>query len=520
MMHELIRDKLILDQKLGQETTQVLLEGDIIVPDVKPDMAVILQTDARINIDKFEVGTDRVSFAGSLEVSVLYLGRGTQNRLVHSIRQSLPVDDFVNIEGANRDMWVEVEAELTNIDYRMLNDRKINYRAVVDISVSCEHTEEHEVVVNIGDIPPNQLLKTSLSVNRRIENKRDSISINESLAIPVGKPNIGTLLQTSVSVGNKDVRLGSGRITINGELLVTNLYTGLDEASLIEIVENEIPFSGTIEVEGAREDMIADVYFRVNNTNCTIRPDADGEERVFELDITLDVVAKVHSMENLDILEDAYSTNHDLDISKTPIKYPRLVCRNRNQFPFKEVVQLPTEAPPILQILKVQGRPIIDDCKVIDDKVVLEGIIEADILYVAESDELPLCSHKATLPFRQLIETKGSAVGMSVVRDVSNDHVGFNMLSQSEVELRFLLSFGIQVIDEKSCNMITDISFNDIDAAALNSMASIVLYVVQKGDTLWKIAKRYNASLDSLLSINDLEPNRDLHVGQKLLLLR
>ena len=509
----------MLDQKLGRETTQILLEGDIIVPDVKPDMSAMLQTDARVHIDKFEVGTDRVSFSGTLEVSVLYMGRGS-SRLVHSIRQSLPLDDFLNMEGVNRDMWVEVEAELTNIDYRILNDRKISYRAIADVTVSCDHTLEHDVVTNITGLPANQLLKTSLSINRRIENKLDTITLNESITIPVGKPNIGTLLQTNVGIGSKDVRIQNGRLTINGELLVTNLYAGLDEASLIEIVESEIPFSGTVEIEGSREEMIADVYLRINSQNCAVRSDADGEDRVLELDVIIGVVAKVHSIENLDILEDAYSIGQELSIAKTPIRYPRLVCRNRNQFPFKEVVQLPTDTPPMLQILKVQGRPVIDDCKVIDDKVVLEGVIEADILYVAESDSMPLCSHKAMLPFRQLIETKGSTVGMSVIRDVSNDHIGFNMLSQSEIELRFLLSFGIQIIDERTCNMVTDIGFNDIDAAALSSMASIVLYVVQNGDTLWKIAKRYNTSIDGLLAINNIEVGKEPHVGQKLLLLR
>lgn len=519
MEHELVREKIVLDQKLGRETTQVLLEGDIIVPDVKPDMSVMLQTDAKICIEKFETSSDRVSFAGKLEISVLYLGRGA-GKPVHSIRQTLPVDDFINIEGATRDMWVEVEAELTNIDYRMLNDRKISYRAVVDVSVGCEHTQEHEIVVNISNVAPNQLLKTSLSINRKIENKLETIPINDTITIPVGKPNIATILQTNVVVGNKDVRISSGKVTVTGEIVVTNLYTGHDENSLIEIVENELAFSGVIEIEAAREDMIADVYLRVQNANCAIRQDDDGEERVFEVDVTLGVIAKVHSVENLDILEDAYSIDKNLEISKTPIRYPRLVCRNRNQFPFKEVVQLAEGAPPILQILKVSGKPIIDDCKVIDDKVVLEGVIEADVLYVAESDDMPLCSHKSMLPFRQLIETKGSTTGMHVLRDVSNDHVGFNMLSQSEVELRFLLSFGIQVIDERQCNMITDIIFTDIDASALNSMASIVLYVVQRGDTLWKIAKRYNTSIDGLLAINELDTSKALQVGQKLLLLR
>ncbi|MCL2851745.1 MAG: DUF3794 domain-containing protein [Defluviitaleaceae bacterium] len=519
MGHELIKEKIVLEQKIGRNTTQVLLEGDIIVPDVKPDMSVILQSDAKVGIDRFEVSNDRVSFMGRLEISILYLGRGS-SKPVHSMSLSTPIDDFINIDGVTREMWVEVAAELTNVDYKMLNDRKISYRAVADVSVSCERTEEHEVVVNISDIPANQLLKTSLAINRRVENRTDRISVGESFIIPVGKPNIGGILQTYATLGRQDVRVSSGKVTINGELVVTNLYSEQEEGRLIEIVENELPFSGVLEVDAAREDMIADVSLTVQHISAQVAQDSDGEDRVIDVDVTLAVVAKIHSVENLDVLEDAYCINKELDISKTPIKYPKLISRNKNQCPFKEVVQLPSDAPPMLSILRVSGKPTIDDCKVMDDKVVVEGIIAADILYVAENDDVPLFSHKTILPFRQLIDTKGSSPGMNIIMDLSNDHVGFNMLSTSEVELRFLLSFGIQVVDERQCNMITDISFSDIEPAKLGSMASMVLYVVQKDDTLWNIAKKYNTSIDGLLHLNELENPKALEQGQKLLLLR
>ncbi|MCL2618632.1 MAG: DUF3794 domain-containing protein [Defluviitaleaceae bacterium] len=519
MGHELIKEKIVLEQKLGRSTTQVLLEGDIIVPDVKPDMSVILQSDAKVCIDKFDVNADRVSFMGRLEISVLYLGRGA-SKPVHSMSLSTSIDDFINIDGVNRDMWVEVTAELTNVDYKMVNDRKISYRAVADVSINCERTEEHEVVVDISGIPANQLLKTGLAINRRVENRVDRLNIRETFGIPAGKPNIGGILQTYAALGRQDVRVSGGRVTVNGELVVTTLYCEQEEGRLIEIIENELPFSSVLEVDAAREDMVADVSLSVQNIHTQVATDADGEDRVIDVDITLGVVAKVHSVENLDVLEDAYCIDMDLDISKTPIKYPRLVSRNKNQCPFKEVVQLPADAPPMLSILRVSGKPTVDECKVLDDKVVVEGIIEADILYVAENDDIPLFSHKTVLPFRQLIDTKGSTPGMAIVMDLSNDHVGFNMLSTSEVELRFLLSFGIQVVDERQCNMITDIGFADIEPARLGSMASMVLYVVQRGDSLWDIAKRYNTSIDGLIKLNELENPKGLEQGQKLLLLR
>ena len=42
MSWELEKKKITLDQQVGKESSQILLEGDVIVPDSKPDIEQIL----------------------------------------------------------------------------------------------------------------------------------------------------------------------------------------------------------------------------------------------------------------------------------------------------------------------------------------------------------------------------------------------------------------------------------------------------------------------------------------------
>ncbi|MDR1705777.1 MAG: DUF3794 domain-containing protein, partial [Clostridiales bacterium] len=97
-MNDLIKETITLTQCLGKENTQVLLEGDIIVSDAKPDMSVILKTDAKTQIDRLDVTTDRIGFAGKLNIKVLYLARGA-DKPIHSMSVAMPIDDFVHMEG-------------------------------------------------------------------------------------------------------------------------------------------------------------------------------------------------------------------------------------------------------------------------------------------------------------------------------------------------------------------------------------------------------------------------------------
>jgi len=43
-------------------------------------------------------------------------------------------------------------------------------------------------------------------------------------------------------------------------------------------------------------------------------------------------------------------------------------------------------------------------------------------------------------------------------------------------------------------------------------------YVVQKGDSLWAIARRFNISLNKLIRVNNIKTPNMLHVGQKLII--
>jgi len=239
-----------------------------------------------------------------------------------------------------------------------------------------------------------------------------------------------------------------------------------------------------------------------------------------DIEISIGVEMKVYSAETLPILADAYSINQQFTFAKSVVRYPNIVCINRNQTPVKEVVTLAEASPDMLQIFRVKGQVIVDDMQVIDDKVVVEGAVNTDILYVAESDETPLASYQTVVPFRQVVEAKGAMPGMKVSVATSIDHVAFNMLSPRETEVRFQLTFGTQVISEVETGIISDVEIGEMDPELLAAQPSMTVYIVQPGDSLWKIAKRYNTSLDTLVAINELESPGKIAVGQKLLMLK
>ena len=67
--------------------------------------------------------------------------------------------------------------------------------------------------------------------------------------------------------------------------------------------------------------------------------------------------------------------------------------------------------------------------------------------------------------------------------------------------------------------LITDIQEKELDSQKLEQMPGIVCYLVQSGDTLWDVAKRFYTTTDSICELNELE-EEELKPQQALLIVK
>ncbi len=517
---EILKKDITIDKKIGKEISQVLVEGDIIVPDTKPDIDTVLEANASAYIDSKDIVNDRITFKGNLDINVLFIAKG-ENKPVYNMQTTYPINDFINMENIDKNMTVFTTCNITNLDYKLINDRKVSFRAILDVSTEVLAKENIEAVSTIDGLSEKQMKVTNINVNKVACTKFDRFNIKDDIEISSSRPNIKEILDISFNIANKDVRTQQEKINISGDIRACVLYKSDEEDSIITYFEQDIPFNGSIEVEGATDDMIGDVYLDIQEKNVQILEDVDGEPRLIGLDIYVGCNIKVSYEDEMDILEDAYALDKKITIEKNMQSYPMLVCKNKNQASIKEVVKLEENCPPILQVLKVSGKPVLDNVEILEDKILAEGVIECKILYITNSDEYPMYCFNTVVPYTQAIDAKGSKPEM-VKTDINVclEHIGVNMLSDKDVEIRCAVNFDAVVTKDKDLSFITDVAFEEVDEAFLNGIASMIIYVVQPGDTLWNLAKKFNTTVDDIVELNDIENPDLIYPGQKLLILK
>jgi LysM repeat protein/flagellar hook assembly protein FlgD len=103
----------------------------------------------------------------------------------------------------------------------------------------------------------------------------------------------------------------------------------------------------------------------------------------------------------------------------------------------------------------------------------------------------------------------------SYVLDRLSINTELRILRQDGNWYRVMLSSGKQAY--VSVNDMTIVE-KSTSGNGTNNGQSVVVHVVQSGDTLWKIAQKYGVTLDALVKANNLDPNKYLAIGQKLVI--
>jgi hypothetical protein len=217
----------------------------------------------------------------------------------------------------------------------------------------------------------------------------------------------------------------------------------------------------------------------------------------------------VFETEDRELPVDAYGTKAYIQPMKENLTVIEELQSYKSQFVVKTNVELPSLAKRFIDAVVI---PVISDYSVDVDKLVLEGILDYTILYLSEEGSVK--PYRDEYPFKTFIEI--SQVKGPTLVDIKISHVSYEIIAMKEIELKFAIDNTVDLLVEKEIEAIVDLK--EIEAPReSDNKHSIVVYMIQKGETLWDIAKRYRVGLEELISANGLEEEK-VSEGMKLII--
>ena len=304
---ELVKKNIHMDLVKGQASTQITLEDDVNIPDAKPDAGKLIYD--RGSVEEVKATEDHVTVKGRLQFLVMYLTEG-ERPVPACLEGSLPFEEQLYAEGVQSGDSVNVKWNLEDLTVGLINSRKLSVQALVSLRILAEMMYDEETAVDLYHEEPVEYRRKPLRIAQMAVKKRDIFRIKEELELPQNYPNVFQIIWQGVEPANVEFRAQEGKLSVQGDLNVFFLYepeaVGEGEETAVKSYETTVPFSGTVDCSGCEDGMAADIDYVLGHKEVEIRPDFDGEQRVFAMELVMDLDIALYEEERLEILSGVY----------------------------------------------------------------------------------------------------------------------------------------------------------------------------------------------------------------------
>jgi len=500
MVLETAKNQICINQLVGQKRETICAEGDVIVNDVKPDVLNIVSANGVVCVYKKEVMDGKIRIDGTVNTYVIYLA-DDENGSVRSLNTNLDFTQFIDIEGCKTEMTLDEDINIKNFEWKVLNGRKINVKAFIDINAKVYSNDNFEIITNLNNDDDIQVLNSSERIISLVGEGRNKTYAKDTLNLDE-VDDLAEIMKVDIRIVNEDIKTSYNKILSKADADVNIMY--LTEDNRIKSIRSLIPIMGFVEMPNISENCMCQAKNRLKNV--VIKPNNIDEHSIY-VEIEIELTCYAYETKDIDIVKDLYSLTSNMNFNKQEInamtdkKETKAICNIREELNISE-----------LQNEKIHGMTTrINLTKQIPrrDKVIYEGEVGVEILFSNNSME----SKNINLPLNFEANVEGVNENSKIETAVKVKNEDLVVRENGNVTTNIELEFIIEFVNTKPINVINEVAMEENKQ---NDIYSMVIYFVKPGDTLWKIAKKFRSRVEDIARVNNIEDENLIKSGQQL----
>ena len=134
------KEQICINKLVCEKKEIVFLEEDMIVPDSKPDILNSINLNGNVCIYKKEILDEKIKIDGCINTYIMYLPDSKEDS-VRGLNATLDFSQNIVIPECKEGMISEIHTELKDLECKVLNGRKINVRAGLEIKIKLYSNE-------------------------------------------------------------------------------------------------------------------------------------------------------------------------------------------------------------------------------------------------------------------------------------------------------------------------------------------------------------------------------------------
>ena len=250
MVVDTIKENLCVNKLVATKKEVILVEGDMIVPDSKPDILNTICTSGVVCIYKKEVLEDKIRLDGNINTYIMYMADDSQDK-VRGLTTSLDFSENIQVTSCREGMNCKLETKLKSIEAKVINGRKVGIKAAIEVEIKVYSNEEVQIVNNIQNAEGIQMLKEDLKVNSLVGMGDTKIYAKDTINID-SSDNLAEILKANVCICDKDIKISYNKILTKSEAEIRIMY--LTEDNRMGRVTAKIPVVGFVDIPNVTEE--------------------------------------------------------------------------------------------------------------------------------------------------------------------------------------------------------------------------------------------------------------------------
>lgn len=501
------KENICVNQIIGQKEENIRIEGDEIVPDIKPDILNVISSSGTVCIYKKEIQDGKIRFDGSVYVYTIYMA-DDENSSIRSINSSLDFSRTIEMNNITQDMQLENLCKIQSIDCKILNGRKISLEANLKMEIKVYSNKNIEIMNDITDMNDIQKLERSYNINSLLGRGTTKVSAKDTVTIN-SEDNLSEILKVRLDIRNKETKISYNKVLAKADTVVNIIY--LTEDNRIGTTTATIPVMGFIDIQDINEQNLCDVSYELRNI--AIKPNNIEEHSIY-IEAEIEITSFVYENKEMKIIQDLYSPSTELECKQRKIRIMqnkrniRQTCNIRKQEIIQEIGRN--------KIYDVEVKPVIINTQTINGRVSYEGELNLTILFASDSDT-GIRSKTVVEPFNFNIADEQVTLNTSINTTIDVTMQDFIVMPDESIDMKVDLEFNLSISNMEELNIIDEV--NNVENRNREKY-SIVIYYTKKGDTLWNIAKRFGSTIDEIVKVNKIENPDIIMPGEQLFIPR
>ena len=499
------KDNICINKLISEKKELFFVEEDIIVPDTKPDILNAININGNVCTYKKEIQDDRVKLDGNVNTYIMYLPDSKEDNL-RSLQASLDFSRNITIKGCREGMILKADALIRDMECKVLNGRKVRVKVGIEYTISIYSNEDIDVINQINNIDDIQVLNENFPINSLIGSGTTRVYVKDTLNIDQNDE-LAEVLKTDINLVDNDVKISYNKVLAKTEADVKIMY--LTEDNRINTVSGRIPVVGFIDMPNISEDNICDTSYELKNM--LIRPNPSEEHSIY-VELEYEASCMTFEKREINLIQDLYSPTLNITFCKRMIS--TTVERNYITKNYTLTSKINISELENGDLLDVEITPNLNKEQIENSRITYTGEMSVNFIF-STGESANINSKISKLPFE---------FGSDVSNLSSNDNINtkvmivsqrFEKKSAGDIECSIEIEFVTEINKNMNLNIIDNIEVNE-DRVVTDEYDSLIMYVVQEGDSLWEIAKRFRSTIDEIARTNGIEDMDRIYSGQKL----